>query len=113
MSTKWLIGLIMLWGMFTVIAGICEQSTYGATEVGLVQQLMTQPEFTSTFGVLGDAYTAMSWAGNEIKVLWNMFWFNYPFFEGQWQTIRYIVFMPVSIGVIISMFFAIKGTSST
>jgi hypothetical protein len=50
-----------------------------------------------------------------VDILWlvlRAFWFDYAFLTGDWIYLRFL-FMSISVGVIISIVFAMRGTSST
>lgn len=81
----WIIGVIMLFIVLQVIAGICEMAApLSASAVSRLDVLLN-PSWTDITGIVGN--------------LWGMFVFDYPFFAGTWQLARYIFFIPVSIGV--------------
>ena len=81
----WIIGLVMLFVVLQVIAGICEMAAPLSASAITRLDVILNPSWTDITG----------YAGN----IWSMFWFDYPFFTGTWQLARYIFFIPVSVGV--------------
>ena len=113
MKPGWIIGLASAFVIMQIIAGVCEMGYVGSGEVGLFQQLM-QPNIPDVkIPVIGQIAAFFSITWDYIVVLWNMFWFNYPFFQGTWSIVRYIFFVPVSVGVVVSLVLAtVRGVSS-
>ena len=64
---------------------------------------------TNVWDTIGSTFTL---AGDFIAAIWAALWFDYAFFTGQYQIIRWALFVPVSIGLIVSIVMAIRGTSS-
>ena len=113
MSTKWLIGLLLMWGVMTLISGVLESTTLGENEVGILQGLMTSPTVTSSTDFLGAATSWINYGTNFIGNLWDVFWFNYSFFQGQWLIVKYVIFMPISVALAFSIGLAIvRGVGS-
>lgn len=84
-NPKYIIGLFMLFGVCTIIMGIIEGIPYGSDETTKLYDLM-KPSFS--LGYLGN--------------LWDMFWFDYPFLTGNLLYVKYVIFWPMSIGLIVS-----------
>jgi hypothetical protein len=113
MKTSWFIGMVMLFMVLSVIANICEMNYLGAGEVSTMQKLM-QPDIPAYSNPVGAVVAYITVAWDYIKELWAIFWFDYPFFTGSMQLVRMAIFMPVSIGIIISIVLAaIRGVGSS
>jgi len=82
-NPKWIIGLMTLFVVFSLISGLIEWA-YGS-EVTKLTTLM-KPSLSISY----------------VENLWNMFWFNYPFFSGHYAVVKYAIFWPISIGLIVS-----------
>lgn len=99
-----------------VIAGVCEMSYLGEEEVGVLQKLM-QPEIPDVkIPIIGQvvAFFAVTW--HYLSTLWSpqVFFWDYPFFTGTWALVRYIFFIPLSIGLIVSLVLAaVRGVSGS
>lgn len=77
----------------------------GDSQAGLLWDLLNSFEnFNSILDLPG-----LVWG--LIVLVWNMFWFDYAFFQGGWIIMRYL-FWSVSIGLIWSMVLAVRGVSS-
>lgn len=111
MKTSWFIGILVMFGVFTIISGVIEATTLGEDEVGLFKTLMTPPVIDSTHP-LGVVFSVMSVAWDYLKNLFDILWFNYAFFQGQWLIIKYIFFLPISVAIIISLIFVLRGVGS-
>lgn len=113
MKPGWIIGFVMAFVIMSVIASICEMNTISAGDMTKLQQLL-QPDFPDyKIPIIGQVAGFISVAWDYIKILWSMFWFDYPFFEGAWALARYILFIPISIGMVVTLVLAtIRGVSS-
>jgi len=113
MKTSWFIGLFTLFITLSILSGIMEMVYLGGSEdhSNVISTLMTAQIDTST-GLLGILWSSIILTKDIIVAIWAALWFDYAFFEGQYQIIRWAFFFPVSIGLIISLLMAIRGTSS-
>ncbi len=102
----------MLFGILTVISGIVEQTTLGAEEVGVLQAFMDKPEIPSFINPVGAVWALINIGWDYMQLFWDVLWFNYAFFQGQWLYVKYLVFMPVSISVIASLVFILRGVGN-
>ena len=108
MAPKWIIALATLFLAGTIISGILEQSYLGTSDAGMFHKLLT-------------GYTEMHWynigsvisvAWSYIVLVWKMFWWDYAFWYGSWEIIRFFCWT-ISIGIIVSLILSItRGTSS-
>lgn len=113
MSVKNWIGFWMLVALMAFIGGVCEMATYGESEVGVIQTIMTQPNITSSTGVLGTATAWIGWTGDVIGAIWSAFWFDYPMFQGEWLNFKYLFFAAIGLGFAIPLGLALfRGVSS-
>ena len=113
MKQSWIIGIIFLFLGLQVISGIGEYTVFGDEETTFLSTLMTTPNLTESTGIAGDVFAWIGWGGDFIATLWSALWFDYSFFQGQWALVRYIIFIPVSIGFILGIGLAMRGTSSS
>lgn len=103
----------MLFVAMQIISGICEMTYISAGSIGRLQALMQPdvPAFSNPIGAVV-AYVTVAW--DYIQNLWGIFWFDYPFFTGSWAILRYALFIPISVGVIVSVVLAaIRGVGSS
>ena len=111
MSNK-IIGLVMFTGIATVICGICEQQYFGEAEASRLTILLTSPSFGESLGIFGTITAVVDFTWSWFVNLLGMMFFDYSFFQGQWQIVRYILFIPIGIGIISSIVAMIRGTSA-
>lgn len=85
LKAGWIIGIVMAFVLLSVIASVSELvAPLSAIAVSRIEVLMN-PSLTNVTG----------WLGN----LWGMLWFDYPFLTGSWSLVRYIIFLPISVGL--------------
>ena len=113
MKTSYFIGLSILFVVLTLISGICELDY--AKSIGSITHLeaLMKPDIPSYNNPIGAvaAYITVAWS--YVQTLWSMLWFDYAFFDGGWIWIRYIFFIPISIGLVLTLVLSIfKGVGS-
>ena len=81
---KWVIGFATLFVLGSLISSIVEGPGSWASGVTHLQVLM-EPEMSMAY----------------LSNLWEMMWFQYPFFEGPWVVLMYLGWC-VSAGLIVS-----------
>jgi hypothetical protein len=88
-NTKWLAAVLTLFVVCTLWCGVCEGSYLAGTNVASrLQYFMTWPGWT---GLLG-------WVVNFFGILL----FDYSFFHGDWLIVKYALFMPLGVAMIVS-----------
>lgn len=114
MKTSWIIGIFTMFILLSLISGILEAQYLGGQEdqVDTFTKLMSPPSFTS-MNPLNVLWTVVTIGWHYLTAFWDMLWFNYAFFTGGWTIIKWIVFFPISIGVVFSFISLIRGTSSS
>jgi len=90
-NPRWLIGILTTFGILTLISGILEGTYLGPGEVSLLQEFVRPPIF--------DPIKMIEWFGT----LWRVLWFDYSFFYGNWNIVKYVLFWPISAGVVVSV----------
>ena len=107
MAPKWIISLAILFLAGTIISGILEQSYLGTSDAGMFHDLLSKyKELSWNF------LTIISVAWSYIVLVWKMFWWDYSFWYGSWEIIRFFCWT-ISIGIIVSLILSItRGTSS-
>jgi hypothetical protein len=107
MAPKWIIALATLFLAGTIISGILEQSYLGSADAGMFHDLLSKyKELSWNF------LTIISVAWSYIVLVWRMFWWDYSFWYGSWEIIRFFCWT-ISIGIIVSLILSItRGTSS-
>ena len=119
-----LIGLATLWLIGTLISLTLEGSYIGQesqfamdgvnqVEVGTLSSLdkLMSPEFSEMTNPISFVVGVFNIVWDYLGVIWNMLWWNYAMFTGVWAIFRYVGWC-ISLGVVVSLVLAIRGTSS-
>lgn len=112
MKPGWLIGIIVAFVLLSFVVGLCENAYVGNDVISKLDILMRPFMQTSIVegikAFFGTMFSAEFW-----ETLWDIFWWDYPFFTGEWAMARYIFFIPLSIGFLFSLGLAtLRGVSS-
>lgn len=109
--TKWLIALAILFLMGSLLSGVIEQQYLGSSQVGVLHGLIAgyqQANFSNP--IIGIA-SIFSIVWNSLKAIWQMFWWNYAFFDGYWVIFKYLGWC-ISLGVVITLVLSLtRGVS--
>lgn len=113
MKPGWLIGFIVAFVLLSFVVGLCENAYVGAETISkldiLMRPVMQTSIWESVKAFVGSLFSAEFW-----QTLWSIFWWDYPFFIGEWAVARYIFFIPLSIGFLFSLGLAtLRGVSSS
>lgn len=108
MKAGWIIGIAMAFVLLQVVMGIAELSYVGEDEVGKLQKLMEMGAPTqSGFGGFILGAVSMVFSSDFYNILWEMMWWQYPsIFIGPYELLRYALFLPISVGVVVSLLLA-------
>ena len=112
MSIKWIIGLMTAFVILTILSGIIEMQYLGTSDAGILHNIITAPKITTFNDPISIVVTLATATLNIAKALWQAFWWDYAFFQGYWVIIKYALFWPISIGIIVAFLLAIRGVSS-
>ncbi len=118
MKTSWIIGIMMLWVVCYLLCSVIEGTNlFGSAQTGTIQGMM-QPAGTdvSSFedtSAIGQAYSLITNVWSYIKpVIQAIFLFFPDLWNGVWLWFYYIVIMPISVGLIVSLVFIFRGVHS-
>lgn len=111
MSTKWLIGLAMIYLIATITSQIIEYGYAGTAVSTTFWSAMTSFEGIEFSNPITAVYTIIVGFVNIVKALFNMLLWNYSFLTGELVIIRYFLWS-ISLGMIVSLLLAVRGTSS-
>jgi hypothetical protein len=116
-----LIGLAFLWIIGTTISLTLEGAYFGqeaqydseGTRIGTVSTLdrLMSPDFSEMTNPITFVIGVFNIVWDYLGILWNMLWWNYVMFTGVWAILQYIGWC-ISLGVVISLVLAIRGTPS-
>jgi hypothetical protein len=95
-----------------LVNGVCEMSfATGDTETifnGVIEQVEIVSESSN---VLSGAWNVVVLGSQVFVLFFRMLWFDYAFLTGDWIFLRFL-FMAISLGIIVGLFLALRGTSS-
>lgn len=111
--TKWVVFFTTLFIIGTLISGVMEMSYIGTTQTGILYHLMNDFRGINLSNPITGAWTLISVGWSYIQNLWNVLWFNYAFFVGTASIIRIALFIPISVGFVVTLIITfIKGGSA-
>jgi hypothetical protein len=110
MRPGWIIGILMGFLIASIISGICELAVIGDTETAIFQTLL-QPDMAEISNPLDFVTVYATFGWDFITALWKAFWWDYSFLQGSFIYLRYLLIC-ISCGIIFSIIFAMRGTSS-
>jgi len=88
-NPKWIIGLSSAFVLMTILSMILE-GAFGMESNKLL--ILMSPKI---------------WPLAEVKLyldtLWSVLWFDYSFFYGSWNIIRFGIFIPITVGLIVAL----------
>jgi len=111
MKTSWLIGMVMLYVMLTVVSGISEGTYFGGTGIATVWSAMHSfqtIEVTNVFTAIVDIIVNIK---DLFIGLFEILTWKFSFFTGVWLIFRWL-FTAISVGIVVSLLLALRGTSS-
>jgi hypothetical protein len=95
----WLVGFLTAWGSCQYISYIIELKTLGDSDLTLWGQLLSPQIAASTDPISGAAaFVNATWSW--IQALFGILTWNFAFFTGWLEIVRYLVFIPLSVGVV-------------
>ena len=111
MRTTIVVGMLLLFLTGTIISLTLEQQYLGTSTVDTLFTLM-RPDFASFSNPLTaiGGFFILVW--NWIQALWDVLTWNYIFFTGYWEILRYVGWC-ISIGVVVSLILAVRGVGSS
>jgi len=111
MRTAWIIGLAMGYVLLTVISGIDEGTYFGGTGVETLWsgfKSVQVVDFTNPLNTVSGIIVALK---NLMIGLFEIMTWKFSFFTGAFLIVRYIL-SAISLGVVVSIIMALRGTAS-
>jgi hypothetical protein len=111
MRTAWLVGMAMLYVILSVVSGIDEGTWFGGTGVETLWSGFTTiqvVDFTNPLTVVGGILVALK---TLVVGLFEIFTWKFSFFTGAFIIFRFIL-AAISLGIMVSLILALRGTSS-
>ena len=111
MRTTWVVGIAMLYLVGSMMSLTLEGEYLGTGVTDTFFRIM-RPEFATFTNPLTAIGGFFVWVWAWVQALWAMFSWNYAFLTGYWEVLRYVGWC-VSMGVVVSLILAIRGTGSS
>lgn len=111
MRTAWIIGLAMGYVLLTVISGIDEGTYFGGTGVETLWKgfnTVQVVDFTNPLTTVSGVIVALK---NLMIGLFEIMTWKFSFFTGPFLIFRFIL-SAISLGVMVSVIMALRGTAS-
>jgi len=102
-STKWLVGILLLWFGLTTMSLFLDAAYCGADQTSTLAQLMN-PGFLEGTEEQGGVFI-IAW--NYIGLIPDMLFFNYSFLTGAWVILKYVGWC-LGIATIVMLAIALK-----
>jgi len=112
MRAAWIIGLAMAYVILAVISGIPEGTFFGGTGVETLWECITGFQTLDVTNPVTVGAGVLMNLGKIFVGLFEILSWKFSFFTGVWIVFRMLMFA-ISLGIIISLLLAIRGTGST
>lgn len=111
MNIKWVIGLVMIFILGSMLSGIMElQFLSGdANQQSVIEGLFGWANISGS-GLYGVAESIIVATPGVIGSFFQMLVWDYAFFDGSYQIIRWVVCMPITAGMLYGLFMVIRGS---
>jgi len=119
MPIKWTVSFSMMFLLLTIISGAMEMTYVTDAETSVFWSIL-HPELGSGPGsslpgfigdIVGTITSVFTVVIDWVYALFHMFTFDYAMFQGPWIVAR-LFFLSISVGGVVSLVMAIRGTSS-
>ena len=111
MRTAWIIGLAMAYVILAVISGIDEGTYFGGTGVSTIWSGFTTLQVVDFTNPLTGVWGVLVALKDLLVGLFEIMTWKFSFFVGVYSIIRYIL-GAISLGVMVSLILAVRGTAS-
>jgi hypothetical protein len=111
MRMGWMIFLMMAFIILQIVVSMFSGTYLGGTAIDKLEALL-QPDVMNFTNPISGAWTALNIGWGFLSIIWSIFWWDYPFFAGSWALARYIVFIPISIGLAFGLIMTLKGSNA-
>lgn len=112
MRPGWIIALLIIFLLLNIVNGICEMTFVTGEPETIFDAVVYDIEIIfSDANIFTKIWEGFTLPIDVIWLIFRAFWFDYAWLQGEWIYLRFL-FMAVSVGVILAIWFAIRGTSS-
>jgi hypothetical protein len=112
MHPKWIIFFMTTFILLTIFSGVLEMTYVGTSEQGTLLSSVTalgNLRWTDAVTIFVSGIRAL---GIVVRLIFGALFWDYSFFTGTWQILRWAFFFPISVGFVFSVILAVRGTSS-
>ena len=111
MRISWLTAMGLLFLVGTIISLTLEGQYLDTGDTSIFWNIV-HPTFTNYTNPLLAIGGFFIWMLDWARALWKMLWWDYSFFTGSYEVFRYVG-LAVSVGFVVSIVLAIRGTGSS
>ena len=111
MRTAWVIGLAMAYVILTIISGIDEGTYFGGTGVSTIWSGFTVLKVVDFTNPLTAVFGVLVALKDLLVGMFEIMTWKFSFFTGPFIIFRFLL-GSISLGVMVSMILALRGTSS-
>jgi uncharacterized membrane-anchored protein YitT (DUF2179 family) len=97
--------------VLTILSGILEMTYVGTSEQNTLSQAV-RTLGSLKWDIIRIIPSAVIAAGVVVRLIFAALFWDYSFWTGTWNIVRWAFFFPISVGFVFSVVFAIRGTSS-
>jgi len=107
MPIKYIGALVFLWIVAAMVGAIIEGATLSANETGTLHDLTSWQEVKTTES--WGAFRAIGALPGFFSSLFTIMTFNFAFFDGQWELVRWIILVPLMVTVVFGLIVTFLG----
>lgn len=110
MDVKWVIGLVMIFIVGSLLSGVMEMQFLSGEgdQQAVITQLFSWANFSGS-GFWDISETIIVATPQVIGAFFKMLVWDYAFFDGSYQIIRWVVCMPITAGALFGLFTVMRG----
>ena len=107
MPIKYIALLVFLWVVGAIVGGVIEGSTLGVNETGVLNNLMSWSE-VSTSEAWGPLKVIAA-LPDFFKSVFDLMTLDFAFFDGHWELVRWLLFAPLMATVVFGLIITFIG----
>lgn len=107
MPVKYIGLLVFLWVVAAIVGGVIEGAAMSENETGVLNDLMSWSEVSTSeaWGPLKVIAALPDFFGS----LFNLMTFDFAFFDGQWELVRWVLLAPLMATVVFGLIITFVG----
>jgi len=107
MSTRWIVGMMLLWFTVTMVSLILDAQYMGAAETSKLNALL-HPSFLEGADIPFIGFFIVMWG--YIRIFLSTLTFDYSFLTGSWEILKYVG-ITLSVATILGLVLALRGST--